>query len=49
MNLAFLDTFFVLALVNSEDECHRLAVEMRKDHRHGSVTTEYVLLEVLMH
>jgi len=45
MNRAFLDTSFVLALVNSEDEYHRVAVAMREGHRHGSLTTEYVLLK----
>ena len=47
MTSVFLDTFFLLALVNSEDDFHQQSLSLHNAYRIGLVTTEYVLIETL--
>ena len=47
MTSVFLDTFFLLALVNSEDDSHQQSLSLHGAYRTGLVTTEYVLIETL--
>lgn len=47
MRTAFIDTAYLLALVNTDDEFHEQAVQAQQRFRGKLLTTEYVLLEVL--
>lgn len=47
MRTAFVDTSYLLALMNSEDEYHGAAAAIARSYRGRLITTEYVLLEIL--
>ncbi len=47
MTSVFLDTHYLLALVNTSDAYHQQAQALRPRYQEGLVTTEFVLLEVL--
>jgi predicted nucleic acid-binding protein len=46
MIMRFADTFYFLALLNPADAAHRRAVEFSKQLRGGTLTTDWVLVEV---
>jgi len=46
MSPVFADTSFYLALLNPRDRHHRRAVELAREARRLTVTTEFILVEV---